>query len=635
MASSDTILFTKSALSDSGSYIQGKLEWKQYIYNSQSTKVKIDLYVKKFNDGTTLTIPTEGTWKYIINFPNVSIQKSAAKSVLTDWVLLYSETRIIEHETDGSCSFNLNGNIYAPTGTSLEGLITTFSKNITLDPIVTSTTLDSLSSATGFLDGEITTTYTPRNSVPYNRRIVSLNVGGTLTTLLSENLGQLSAGQKTSKINLAGKLSTIYDLLPTTTKAIIRVTLQTYSNSGYTKQVGDDQKREIELTIPISVKPTVSLSITQVNTNSWLANKKIYVAGLSGATVTMTGEAGEGAHVKSHNIIYDGSTYDGETPNVFNLKKSGNIAIAAQTIDTRSRSASTSQSITVLSYSAPAVTSMSFERGTYNGGVWTAADDGPDVQVTFKSALSLKDYGNVYNALFKLDGSSITPSGTTTGLISDTENAVYFKNVDGETSHTLTLTVTDSVGKTGTATFTVPTVHITVDYRYTGKGIAFGKTSEHDAFECAWDAEFHGAVKRIRDDGSILTLDDTGWIDLGISDSVTTTSSTSAGHYIGCAYRVVNGNHVYVAFNVRAEYSGSAVTVSKEPIPSEYRPKLQPYAVVTLNGKRVSRILVSRTTGHAMIDWIHNVADDTDGTYTPEPEKHTATWIDGYIDYFI
>ena len=116
---------------------------------------------------------------------------------------------------------------------------------------------------------------------------------------------------------------------------------------------------------------------------------------------------------------------------------------------------------------------------------------------------------------------------------------------------------------------------------------------------------------------------------------MSTTSSTSAGHYIGCAYRVVNGNHVYVAFNVRAEYSGNSVTVSGKPIPSEYRPKLQPYAIVTLNGKRVSRILVSRTTGPAMIDWIHNVADDTDGTYTPEPEVHTATWIDGYIDYFI
>lgn len=641
MASSK-IDFTQSALTDLGSYIIGKIEWTSKSYASSGTSdVTASIYVKKANPTELLTIPTDGKWLYTLVINDKTWRYYVSKSVLTDWVLIASQTYSgIKHGTDGKKRIKIYGSVVAPEDSVFKGLTTSGSENVDLDTITQATTVDSLTCDSDFVNGNITVNYTPQKSEFYNLREVYVNVNNTLTLLSFGYHDKMSAEQHKYTFTI-GSLSEIYKASPTTSLVKIRVTFKTYSDSDHTNQIGTDQYQEIELSLPLGVAPTIDeFTVTPENSNSWLKGKGIYVAGLSGATAALTATPGTGASLSATSITHDGTTYNSGGVGVYSknlptLKKSGNFNITARAIDTRSRSATVTETITVLQYSAPAVTSMQADRGTYDNG-WTADDNGKDVRLVFKTALSLTDYDNAYSATFKIDDSTATASnGATTGLKSASEYTVYFSNIDGETSHTITLTAKDSVGKTGAAKLTIPTVHITMEFNDSGQGIAFGKTSEKDAFECAWDAEFHGAVKRIRDDGSILTLDDTGWIDLGISDSVTTTSSTSAGHYIGCAYRVVNGNHVYVAFNVRAEYSGSAVTVSKEPIPSEYRPKLQPYAVVTLNGKRVSRILVSRTTGHAMIDWIHNVADDTDGTYTPEPEKHTATWIDGYIDYFI
>jgi hypothetical protein len=137
---------------------------------------------------------------------------------------------------------------------------------------------------------------------------------------------------------------------------------------------------------------------------------------------------------------------------------------------------------------------MQTERGTYNNG-WTADENGQDVRVTFKTTLALIDKGNTYSAVFKVDGTDTTPShGAITGLASGANCVVYFIGLSGDVSHTLTLTTTDSTGSKGAATLTIPTARVTIEFGADGVGIAFGKTSEKDAFECAWDAEFLGDV---------------------------------------------------------------------------------------------------------------------------------------------
>ena len=630
-----TITFSQSKTNDSGSYIIGKIEWRQeedVLRPETITYVYQDIYVKKGNSSTTLNDPTTGTWTYSTTFGTVSSHGSApSKSVLTDWVWLARKENVIAYESDGTASVRLGGHVQAPSGTSYAGLATSGYETVALAPYNKPTLLNSLSSVNGLLNEEITATYTPRSASFRNQCIVEVNVNGTLTQILTEKLGQkaTTAYQEYPIQFKSNQLSKIYGIVKNTANVTIGVTFRTYRDTNYTIQVGTDQYREITLSIPPTVAPEVDLQVSPINSNDWLASEEIYVAGLSGVTATMTGEAGEGAQVKARNIIYDGSTYDATTPlNIPTLKKSGTVIFTAQLIDSRNRSASESQSITVLSYSAPAVTSMTTERGTYNGGKWEVADNGEDIKVTFNTTLSLKDNGNLYNAVFKLDGSAKSPvDGDPTNLASVTEYAVYFTGVSGEVSHTLAMTVTDKAGKTGTATLTVPTKHITIEFNDSGKGIAFGKTSEKDAFECAWDADFHGTVKKIRDDGAEVLLDDTGWIELGLSTNVSKRANDVGHAGSGCKYRVINGNHVYVAFACDVPYSNATIVVNADMIPESHRPKQHIYGLSASGGRTITALYV-HYNGQICINYIQQITATSNTT-------SLTTWVDGYIDYWI
>jgi hypothetical protein len=120
------------------------------------------------------------------------------------------------------------------------------------------------------------------------------------------------------------------------------------------------------------------------------------------------------------------------------------------------------------------------------------------------------------------------------------------------------------------------------------------------------------------------------WVSLGLSNSVSESESNcgrgSAG--TGCFYRVVNDNHVQVAFNCAFTYSGSAITVNLEAIPAEYRPSRNVYAICATGGRAAARILVN-SSGNILVDWIQILSSAEATT------ESAVNWIDGYIDYFV
>lgn len=497
---SGTINFTPSATS--GSYIEGKIEWTSTSnFSAGTSDVTAKLYVRKKNYNTTLTIATEGTWAYTLVVNGISQDVSAKRSVTEDWVYLGSKTvNNILHNSGGSKRIIISGSITAPVGTSFAGHSTIGGKEVDLDIITRATVIDSLTCNSDYVTGNITAYYTPRNTGCYNRCIVYVNVGGTLTELKSENLSAKNTTQQNYPIKFdSDQLSKIYAKVTNTATAVIQVTFQTYAPSGYITKIGENSST-ISLLLPTTIAPTASLTVRPDNSNDWIKSQNIYVAGLSGATAVLTSKAGEGAALTSTSITYDGTTTDsGDTEtytvNVPTLKKSGNnIEFSAKATDSRGRYAIDSEQIIVLEYSAPAIISLQVDRGEYNNG-WVEKEGKSDVRVAFKTNLSLTDNGNNYSVAFKINGEDKEPNhGEIDGLTSGTEHVVYFTGLDGETSHTLVMTATDKVGITGTAKLTIPTINITIEFNDSGKGIAFGKTSEIDAFECAMPAEFSSTV---------------------------------------------------------------------------------------------------------------------------------------------
>ena len=489
---SATINLSKSV--SSGNYIIGKIEWSSTADNDSNTSgVTAKLYVRKYNDSVTLTVPTSGKWSYSLIVNGSDVSGSIRKDVLTSWVLIATKTVTVDHNNDGAKSITISGSVSAPSDTSLEGHTTSGSGTAKMDTVPRATTIESLSSNSSYLDGTITAKYTPQNASYYNRRIIYVNKGGTLTTIRTADLGQKNATQQTSTMNLSdSELLKIYATVTDTSAVKIRVTFRTYSDSSYSNKIGSDQYLETTLYIPEDIAPTAKLEATMTTKNAWIAQKGIYVAGLTGATLKLTATPGKGASNHLLSITHSGNTYFKTTLEVSSFPSAGTYTPSATAIDTRLRMATASTEIEVLPYAAPALTTFVVERGTYDAG-WTAAENGPDVRVVFKVTLKLTDQGNVYNVAFKMNGSAKVPDhGATSDLPSGENRAVYFFDVDSESTHTLDVTITDSVGQSTPAKATIPTINVTVEYNASGKGIAFGKTSEKNAFECAWPAYFSG-----------------------------------------------------------------------------------------------------------------------------------------------
>ena len=185
----------------------------------------------------------------------------------------------------------------------------------------------------------------------------------------------------------------------------------------------------------------------------------------------------------------------------------------------------------------------------------------------------------------------------------------------------------DDIGESASTTITVPTDKVYWHRDGARNSFTFGGYVEEDnTFSIAGGVEFK--VKSLT--GETVTVSDTGWIDLGIAS----TASEPDSEYdfgrkgIGCYYRVINGNHVYVAFNCACEYAGENVQLNATAIPSKYRPSRYCYAMLPAGGKSVVRAFVS-PVGAIKIGWIQSLTSGADTT------KASVTWVDGYIDYWV
>jgi hypothetical protein len=125
-----------------------------------------------------------------------------------------------------------------------------------------------------------------------------------------------------------------------------------------------------------------------------------------------------------------------------------------------------------------------------------------------------------------------------------------------------------------------------------------------------------------------LHSDDTGWISLGLLDTVAEPSRNIGQRGDGCYYRVVGGNHIYIAFSCAFQSGRSAVTVNGKEIPAPYKPPRNIYALNPTDGSGIATVFVN-SDGNVGIDHVQNISS---GENT---DSYTVNWIDGYIDYWI
>ena len=122
---------------------------------------------------------------------------------------------------------------------------------------------------------------------------------------------------------------------------------------------------------------------------------------------------------------------------------------------------------------------------------------------------------------------------------------------------------------------------------------------------------------------------DTKWITLELSENVAPPNRDyGRGKSGNCSYRVINENHVYVAFNCAFTYSGNSIIVNLDTIPLKYRPGKSVFSMCAAGVDALARVAVTNM-GNIVIDWAKSLASAEATT------SFTGTWIDGYIDYWV
>ena len=306
-----TITLSKSA--SSGNYIQAKIVcYSSANYDTNKSDVTCKLYVRKDNDSMTLTIPTSGTWNYSMSINGKSFSGSVSKDVLLDWVLVATESVSgIAHNSDGTKSITISGSVTAPTGTTLAGHKSSGSGTAEMDTVPRASSIDSVSCASSYFDGKLTYKYTPQSASFYNRCNISLNLNGEYIAVKSINLGKKTAVQQTATVTLSeDEQAIIYNNLPNTSKGTLRFTFRTYSDSGYSTQVGDASAKEITLYIPKISSTLPDPDATLVSVHSLSSSfDGLYVQGKSKVKANFAGKGKYKATIKSYSMSVEGNTY--------------------------------------------------------------------------------------------------------------------------------------------------------------------------------------------------------------------------------------------------------------------------------------------------------------------------------------
>lgn len=392
--------------------------------------------------------------------------------------VLCSGTTTIAHNSDGTKTFAIS--VDAAIYTTAFGCTGSGSFTLNQIPRASTPTVSASSVDMG-------------NSITISIARASSSFTHTLTYTFGKTSGTIGTGIATSKswtvpLDLANQV-------PSSTSGTCTITCKTYNGSTLigTKTVTFTAK------VPASVVPTISTVATS-DPSGKLSKYGGYVQNYSKVKADVTASGSYSSTIKAYSIVMNGTTYttNGSTSGV--LKTSGTNTIKATVTDSRGRTATKSVTISVLAYTNPTISSLTVTRCDADG---TANEDGAYMKAVFKASITPLNNINGKSIVLKYkDSTSSTwnEAATYSEYSIDTSNII---SADVDYSYNVMLTVADDFSSASN-TKDLGTAFTLMDFNASGKGIAFGKVSEKDAFECNLDAEFKSV--KIKNGDDLVTI---------------------------------------------------------------------------------------------------------------------------------
>lgn len=480
-------------------YVQ--LAWSldsQDIANNTST-IAYTLSINR-----TSNISSSAAKSYSITINGVKVASGTVTIGGTGTKTLKTGTTTITHNSDGSkvFSYSFSQQIDITWGSTWIGTVTGSSSG-TL-PTIPRATTPTLSAASTVMGSAVTITMNRASSAFTHTLSYKFgNASGTLGTGLGTSYSW------TIPLTLASQI-------PNATSGTGTITCQTYNGSALigTKSIS------FVATVPVSVVPVInSVTVTETVTDPNIATKfSGFVQSKSKPKVVTTATGAYNSTIQSYKVyIRDSSDnnlaiYTGADIIAEPILISGTIKVVAQVTDSRGRVASYSQNITMLAYERPKINGFTAFRCNSDG---TANYEGEylNISLNFNIATVNNLNDKYYEVDYRLKGAT-----TWTVLVS---NNVYSRNdsfittaiFSGDNAYEIKLQLYDFFEGTSVIV-DIPTAFTLIDFRSTGKGIAFGKVSEKDAMEIALDVDLTGEF--IQEARQTATLQNS-WVNYGSS----------------------------------------------------------------------------------------------------------------------
>jgi hypothetical protein len=387
-------------------------------------------------------------------------------------ILLGTVSRTVNHNTDGSrnvvisATFNINATI---SGTKYNSI--TASATVTLDtiPRVSSFTL---SASTVELGKSVTITIT-RQSTAFTHRIKYSFAGST---------GTIATGVATSQawtvpLSLA-------NYIPSATEGTCTITVETMNGDT----VIGSQSKTFTGTVPASVVPSISSVALSDPSGTVPSGWGVYIKGKSTLRVVTTAAGSYKSTIASYSIEANGATYSGSDITTGALQSVGTQSVKVTVTDTRGRTATSTKTYTVQDYNTPTISTFDGKRVNASG---QDDDAGENVLISYSTLVSDVNGKNTASITikYKPTGGSWVTAYSNASASYAIYDSITIKNISTDNTYEVRIDLTDSF-TSSIRTLSIATVMVTMDFKSNGKGVAIGKVSEYDAFECAMNARF-------------------------------------------------------------------------------------------------------------------------------------------------
>lgn len=488
-----SVVFPKS--SETGRYLECKVEWSSVADNSMnSSDVTVSLYVRKDHHTIEVTQTTTGNWGYSLEINGDKVTGSVKKTVLTDWVLVYTKVATgISHNDDGTKTITIAGSVSGPsTSSNFKGHTASGSAEVELDTIPRASVIRSVSGGT--LGKSFSVSWLPL-SESFTYKVIQ-QVGEWKREIVSKpaTLMNISVGSMLP-MEIARQITD-------DKKGTMQVTLYTYSDNESTVQVGEGHTVECEVLIPDTAKPTAHMTLTPVSN---LPDRfgGLCLQGRSRVKAEITADFHYDAQPGIYDMTIDGKTYGEEEDYTSEyLTEYGTFSVVGRVVDSRTFEGIVEKDIFVIPYSNPKLLDVSVERCDENGNL---TDSGTYLRIKARRSYSPVKDGDVQKNFcaikyrYKTGAATQWPDEWDTLLEADDLSADVITTApllgtfSEKTTYEVQVMAIDYVGGTASTTVTIPTDSVYMHRCGPLNSMGLGKYVERpNLLDTAWDINTDG-----------------------------------------------------------------------------------------------------------------------------------------------